>query len=84
MKNTEKIKEFHLFRKKDISGTSGVGIVARGVILPSGKCALEWTTFHSSICIYQNIEDVTSIHGHNGATEVIMGAPKLRRNNEKK
>lgn len=71
----EEIKHFYLERIEDVSGTSGIGIVARGVILPSGQCVLEWLTFHSSVCIYKNIDDVEKIHGHNGATKVVMGDP---------
>jgi len=75
----EQFKEFYLLRKKDISGTSGVGIVARGQVFPSGAAILEWLTFHSSICIYKSLEDVKEIHGHNGATEIILGKPKEKR-----
>ena len=71
----DKIKHFYLERIEDVSGTSGVGIVARGVVLPDGQCVLQWLTFHSSIAIYKNIDDVESIHGHQGATKVIMGDP---------
>ena len=67
--------EFYLERVTDVHGISGTGIVARGVILPSGSVVLEWQTFHSSICIYKNIGDVEAIHGHNGATIVVMGTP---------
>lgn len=68
-------KEFYLKRIEDESGISGTGVVARGTILPSGKVVLEWQTFHTSLCIYNNIHDVESIHGHNGKTLVIMGNP---------
>lgn len=71
------IKEFYLKRVEDESGISGVGVVARGVVLPSGAVALEWQTFHSSICIYKNIGDVEAIHGHNGKTLVMMGPPPV-------
>jgi hypothetical protein len=71
----DKIKHFYFKRVEDVSGTSGTGIVARGVILPSGACVLEWLTFHSSIAIYKNIEDVEKIHGHAGSTLVILGDP---------
>ena len=69
------IKEFHLVRIEDESGISGTGVVARGVVLPSGAVCMEWVTFHSSICIYKNLADVEQIHGHNGKTQVIMGPP---------
>lgn len=68
-------KEFYLQRIEDDSGVSGTGIVARGVIFPSGKAVLEWQTFHTSLAIYQNIQDVEAIHGHHGKTLVVMGSP---------
>lgn len=67
--------EFYLERIEDETGISGTGVVARGVIFPSGIVVLEWQTFHSSVCFYKNIQDVESIHGHNGKTVVVMGAP---------
>lgn len=75
----DKIQHFYLKRKVDVSGTSGTGIVARGVILPSGQAVLEWLTFHSSLGIYKNIEDVEKIHGHDGATEIVLGDPPLKK-----
>ena len=71
----DKIKHFYLERVEDASGVSGTGIVARGVVLPSGACVLEWLTFHSSIAIYKNLEDVEKIHGHEGRTKVVIGDP---------
>ena len=71
----EKFQEFYLLRHTDVHGKSGTGIVARGVVFPSGKSVLEWCTFHSSVCIYPNINDVLEIHGHEGKTEVVMGTP---------
>lgn len=80
----DKIKHFYLQRIEDVSGTSGIGIVARGVVLPSGSVVMEWLTFHSSICLYKNLEDVEQIHGHGGKTQLIMGDPpqKNRKKNE--
>lgn len=66
------MQEFYLMRDEDVSGTSGTGLVARGVVLPSGKCVLEWTSFHTSIAIYSNLQDVESIHGHGGKTKVVL------------
>lgn len=71
----EKVQPFHLFREEDESGISGTGIVAYGVIFPSGKVALEWCTFHSSIGIYSSLADVDKIHGHGGKTHVVLGLP---------
>ena len=75
----ETIKEFYLQRVEDETGISGTGVVARGVILPSGRVCLEWCTFHSSINIYNNFQDIDEIHGHHGKTLVVMGAPQLEK-----
>ena len=75
----EPMKQFYLEREEDVSGTSGVGIVGRGVILPSGKCVLEWTSFHTSVAIYSNIQDVELIHGHGGKTKVVVIIDKRKK-----
>lgn len=79
----EQFKEFYLQRNEDESGVSGTGIVARGQQFPSGKCVMEWATFHTSLCIYNNISDVESIHGHGGKTLVIMGTPSDKKGKKK-
>jgi len=66
------MKHFHLERVEDESGVSGTGIVAEGVIFSNGKCAINWLTKYSSIAVYENIEDVEFIHGHNGKTKVVL------------
>lgn len=79
----DRFKEFYLQRNEDESGISGTGIIARGVIFPSGKVVMEWQTFHSSIALYDNINDVISIHGHDGKTLVIMGSPHSKSKKDK-
>lgn len=64
------MKRFNLFRLEDESGVSGTGIVAEGVQFQTGKCALGWLTKVSSIAIYDSIEELELIHGHEGKTEV--------------
>jgi len=78
------IQHFYLKRNEDISGKSGLGIVARGAILPSGHCVMEWLTFTSSIGIYKNLTDVIEIHSHEGRTEIVMGDPPKKRGPKKK
>lgn len=80
----EQIKEFYLQRDVDVSGMSGTGVVARGVALPSGKCVLEWLSFHSSVAIYNNLDDIVRIHGHSGATKLMVGKPGNKTNKEHK
>jgi hypothetical protein len=70
-------REFYLQRIIDDSGVSGTGIVARGVVLLSGQCVLEWTTKHSSIGIYPNLTELLKIHGHGEHTKLMLGNPSF-------
>jgi len=80
----DEVKTFYVFRKEDVSGVSGTGVVAYGAVLPSGKVVLEWCSFHSTMTIFNNLEDLMKIHGHEGATEVIFGKPPLPKKPKKK
>lgn len=64
------MKKFNLKRIEDESGVSGTGYVAQGVVFDDGTCALRWLTKYASTAIYNNIEILEHIHGHNGKTEI--------------
>ena len=64
------MRRFVLYRVKDVSGISGTGNVAEGVIFTDGKVALRWLTRYRSTALYDTIADVLNIHGHDGSTEV--------------
>lgn len=81
----DKVKPFYLLRKVDVTGTSGTGIVAMGAILPSGKVVMEWTASnHVSWNMYNNINDIDLINGHDGSSEIIMGDPVETKARKKK
>lgn len=61
---------FRLVRAQDVTGVSGVGVVAVGVIFPDGQAVMQWQTQYSSIAIYKDLETLMQIHGHNGTTVV--------------
>jgi hypothetical protein len=62
---------FNLIRSKDISGVSGTGVVAEGVVFRDGVAVVRWLSLaHPSTNIYDNVEDVLRIHGHEGSTKV--------------
>lgn len=65
-------KRFVLMRSQDVSGTSGVGRVADGVEFNDGTAVLRWNTEMSSTAIYKSLAELEGIHGHNGATVVVM------------
>lgn len=66
------MKTFKLVRNIDVSGVSGTGIVAEGVQFHDGQCVLSWFGRFHSITVWPNIDDVISVHGHEGATEVVF------------
>ena len=57
--------------------------------MPSGQVFLEWVSSnHVSWNMFNNIEDVNLINGHDGNTEIVYGdvlenKPKRKKNNEK-
>ena len=69
------VRPFYLYRREDVSGVSGTGIVAVGVILPSGHAVMEWCSRWPTVTIFQSIEQVERIHGHGGRTSIGWGVP---------
>lgn len=68
-------REFTLERDEDVSGVSGTGTVAVGVVLPTGRCIIEWLPGRvdvRSIVVYQSLDEVREIHGHGGATRIVF------------
>lgn len=63
---------FHLERRHDISGSSGTGRVAEGVVFSDGTVAMRWLTMHTSTAVYDSLVDLEYIHGHQGSTIVVM------------
>lgn len=64
------MRRFVLIRSEDVTGISGIGMVAEGVQFHDGKCVMAWRSKHRSISVYTSIEDLEAIHGHNGQTIV--------------
>jgi hypothetical protein len=64
----EAMKRFVLDRTEDKTGVSGTGFVAEGVLFDNGKCALAWLSRYHSVTVFDNIDEVEKIHGHDGKT----------------
>ncbi len=62
---------FQLHRDVDSSGVSGIGVVAEGVVFENGGCVIHWLTKESSLGIYESIDQIVKIHGHEGNTRVV-------------
>lgn len=65
------MRNFELHRDIDVSGISGTGVVAEGVVFSDGVAVVRWIVGESrSTVVWDSIEDVIKIHGHNGATRI--------------
>ena len=65
------MRRFELHRDQDITGVSGTGVVAEGVLFSTGWVALTWLTVVNSLVFYPAIENVEKIHGHDGKTRIV-------------
>lgn len=64
-------RRFLLVRTEDVTGVSGTGKVAEGIQYSDGVCSMRWVVNPArSTTVYNSVEDVEMIHGHNGATKV--------------
>jgi hypothetical protein len=65
------MRRFVLIRDRDVSNVSGEGVVVWGVEFPDGYVAYRWNTNTATTCLAVSIDDVNTIHGHDGATRVV-------------
>lgn len=63
-----------LHRDHDVSGVSGTGVVADGVIFPDGVVVIRWRGRLQSTAVYPGIGTLRAVHGHNGATRIVTVA----------
>ena len=64
-------RRFAVQRDEDLTGNSGTGIVAVGVLLPSGWAIMHWLTAINSTTVFPSMANVEALHGHNGRTRVV-------------
>lgn len=64
------MQRFHLVRHVDVSGSSGTGVVAEGVVLSDGRAVMHWLRAPCSTQTYRHVQEILDIHGHGGRTHV--------------
>lgn len=64
------MRQFYLVRREDVSGVSGTGVVAEGCVFTNGKVALAWISQYRSVTVFDSLEEVEQIHGHDGRTTI--------------
>lgn len=69
-----------MIRDEDVSGISGVGWVADVVEFENGKCVVAWLTRKTgdvaSVSVFDSLEEIQRIHGHDGSTWLERRNPK--------
>lgn len=73
-------RRFYLDRNTDVTGASGTGRVADGVLWPDGTVTIRWRGEHRSTVNWDNLEDAERVHGHGGATKFVFVDPGQPRN----
>lgn len=68
---TDGARRFRLERDVDVSGVSGAGVVADGVVFSDGVTVVRWRGARRSTVVWDSLDDVEAIHGHGGATRVV-------------
>ncbi|WP_280336089.1 hypothetical protein [Nocardia wallacei] len=63
---------FQLHRSHDVSGFSGVGVVADGVVWPDGSVSMRWRGPVRTTVSADCLADIEQVHGHDGATRVAL------------
>lgn len=75
-------RTFVLMRDVDVTGMSGTGPVADGVVFPDGTTVLRWRDVtgpnydrgvRATTVVHQSPESVIALHGHNGVTRIEWG-----------
>ena len=61
---------FVLIRTCDMSAVSGIGTVAEGIVFSNGKAVLSWLRPPYSLGVYDSLDALLEVQGHEGATSV--------------
>ncbi|WP_207944587.1 hypothetical protein [Actinomadura rubrisoli] len=64
-------RRFQLARATDVTGVSGVGLVADGVLWPDGAVSVRWRGEMPSTVAWECLDHVVQVHGHAGHTRIL-------------
>jgi len=64
-------RRFILERHHDVSGVSGTGTIAEGISFSNGRISLQWLVEPCSLTIFNSVNELLEVHGHNGSTRII-------------
>ncbi len=58
------MRRFNLIRYTDITGVSGIGNVAEGIVFSDGTVVMRWKSKIPTTTIYNSLENLLAIHDH--------------------
>lgn len=64
-------RRFELHRDTDVSGVSGTGVVADGILWPDGSANIRWRGAMPSVVFWHSMEHAEAVHGHVGSTRFV-------------
>ena len=64
------MRTFHVIRTEDVSGVSGTGVIAEGVLFSNGKAVVNWISMHKIMEVVDSIAEWSAVHGHGGTTRI--------------
>lgn len=69
-------RRFHLQRNHDVTGISGTGRVADGILWPDDTVSIRWTGDRPSTVFWHSIANALHVHGHGGHTRIVWDDPE--------
>lgn len=63
---------FDLIRSKDVTGVSGTGKVAEGILFTDGTVVLRWLGETASTVCWSSLDDALRVHSHDGLTRAFF------------
>lgn len=66
------MRTFTMHRDLDVTGVSGTGVVAEGVIFDDGTTVVRWHGPRCSTVVWDTFMDAALVHGHGGATRFVF------------
>jgi hypothetical protein len=67
------VRRFVLDRKEDITGVSGTGVVAEGVLFSDDVAVVRWVSAFPTSVVWHDrgMDSIYAVHGHGGHTEIV-------------
>jgi hypothetical protein len=60
-----------MVRDVDVTGISGTGSIAQGVVFADGTTVIHWQVGKPSTAVWVRLQDAIDVHGHEGLTRFV-------------